>query len=91
MLAPRTPITIRGHRIEPSPSHKFLGVIIDQELRFKEHAAYALAKGTKYVQACGRMTRPAKGIGGKMMKKLYEGVVIPKRLYAADVWCAGLI
>lgn len=91
MLAPRVPITIRGHRIEPLSSHKFLGVIIDQELCFQEHAAYALAKGTKYVQACGRMTRPVKGIRGKMMKKLYKGVVIPKMLYAADVWCARLI
>lgn len=25
------------------------------------------------------------------MKKLYEGVIVPKMLYAADVWCAGLV
>lgn len=88
---PREPITMRGQRIIPTPSHKFLGVIIDHELRFKEHATYALAKGTKYVLACGRMARPTKGIRGRLMRKLYEGVVVPKMLYAVDVWGAGLV
>lgn len=49
---PRPSIMISGHTIHPSSSHKFLGVIIDQELRFKEQAASALAKGTKYMLAC---------------------------------------
>jgi hypothetical protein len=66
-------------------------VIVDEELRFKEHVSYALAKGTKYMMACSRMTRPTKGIHGQLLKKLYEGVVIPKMLYAADVWCTGLL
>ncbi|KIK45269.1 hypothetical protein CY34DRAFT_78256 [Suillus luteus UH-Slu-Lm8-n1] len=87
----RPAITIRQHTIQPSKSHKFLGVIVDEELRFKEHASYALAKGTKYMMACSRMTRPTKGIHGRLLKKLYEGVVVPKMLYAADVWCAGLL
>ncbi|KAG2737855.1 hypothetical protein P692DRAFT_201666277, partial [Suillus brevipes Sb2] len=72
-------------------SHKFLGVIIDDELRFKEHAAYALAKGTKYIMTCQRMIRTTKGMKGRWMRKLYKGVVIPKMLYAADIWCTDLI
>ncbi|KAG2742524.1 hypothetical protein P692DRAFT_20652403, partial [Suillus brevipes Sb2] len=73
---PRPPITISGHTIHPSSSHKFLGVIIDQELRFKEQAASALAKGTKYTLACSRMTRMTKGIKGRWMRRLYEGVIL---------------
>lgn len=84
-------ITISQHTIQPSQSHKFLGVIVDEELRFKQHASFALAKGTKYMLACSRMTRPTKGIHGRLLRKLYEGVVIPEMLYAADVWCAGLL
>lgn len=37
--------TIAGQLIRPLASHKYVGVILDQELRFKEHAAYALGKG----------------------------------------------
>ncbi|KAG2755646.1 hypothetical protein P692DRAFT_20844482 [Suillus brevipes Sb2] len=88
---PRVPITIHDHTIQPSKSHKFLGVIIDENLNFKEQAAHALAKGTKYVLACSRMIRLMKGIHGKLMKKLYERVIVLKMLYAADVWCAGLV
>ncbi|KAG2745195.1 hypothetical protein P692DRAFT_201841332 [Suillus brevipes Sb2] len=61
--AHRPSITIGNHVIRPSHSHKFLGVIIDDELRFKK-----------------RMIRMTKGIK-----------VIPKMLYAADIWCTDLI
>ncbi|KAG1824556.1 uncharacterized protein BJ212DRAFT_1260835, partial [Suillus subaureus] len=87
----RPSITIGNHTINPSHSHKFLGIIIDKELRFKEHATYALAKGTKYMMTCQRMIRTTKGMKGRWMRKLYRGVIIPKMLYAADVWCTDLI
>ena len=34
---------------------------------------------------------PLKGVRTQMMKKLYEGVVLPKMLYTADVWASTLI
>ena len=34
----RLPLHIRGITIQPSSSHKFLGIIIDQELRWREQA-----------------------------------------------------
>lgn len=88
---PHLPITIRNHIIEPSRLHKFLSIIVVDKLTFKEHATYALAKGTRYMMACQRMTRAVKGVHSRLLKKLYKGVVIPKMLYAADVWCSGLI
>ncbi|KAF8440932.1 hypothetical protein L210DRAFT_3326110, partial [Boletus edulis BED1] len=88
---PRPSIVINGHRIEPSPSYKFLGIIIDHELRFKQHAAYAISKGTKYVLASRRMTRVSRGIKARMTKRLYEGVALPKMLYGIDVWGAQML
>lgn len=77
--------------IHTSKSHKFLGIVVDEDLNVKAQAAQALAKGTKYAMACNRMIRPTKGIHGRLMKRLHEDVIIPKMLYAADVWCAGLV
>ncbi|KAG2143840.1 uncharacterized protein EDB93DRAFT_1088041, partial [Suillus bovinus] len=34
---------------------------------------------------------PTRGIHGKLVKRLFESVIILKMLYAADVWCAGLV
>ena len=47
--AVRPSITIGHHTIKPTMTHKCLGVILDQELRFREHANYALKKGEKYI------------------------------------------
>ena len=91
ILVPRPGITVRGHCIEPQRLSKFLGIIIDEELHFKDHAAYAIAKGTKYVLASRRMSRTTKGVKGRMMKRLYEAVAIPKMLYANDVWGTDLL
>ena len=38
---------LRDTQIKPLKSHKFLGIVIDQELNFKEHMVTALAKGMK--------------------------------------------
>ncbi|KAG2032021.1 hypothetical protein BDR03DRAFT_874749, partial [Suillus americanus] len=72
-------------------SHKFLGVIIDKELRFKQHAAQALAKGTTYTLACNRMIKTTKGVKGKFMRKLFDSVILPKMLYATDIWCLDIL
>ena len=45
-------------------THKFLGVILDEELRFKEHAAYALGKGTKWMGQVKRLSKMARGMDG---------------------------
>lgn len=43
-------IHLQGRFIEPANSHKFLGIILDQELQLKEHSAYTLEKGTRWIQ-----------------------------------------
>jgi len=40
-------ITMNGKTKEPQPEIKLLGVIFDQELKWKQHVQYAINKGTK--------------------------------------------
>src|SRR3979490_3092784 len=47
--ATRPSVVIGQHTIRPTTSHKCLGVILDQELRFREHANYALNKREKHI------------------------------------------
>ncbi|KIM61084.1 hypothetical protein SCLCIDRAFT_26221 [Scleroderma citrinum Foug A] len=76
--------------MRPVKSHKFLGVIIDEELRFKEQLASAVAKGTKYALACRRLAKPSLGIKNKFTCTLFNSVVIPKMLYGVNVWGAKM-
>ena len=85
-LLERPSIALRGTQIKPSKSHKFLGMVIDQELNFKEHAAMALAKGMKWVSQFRRLARPSKGVSAKFMRQFYTSVAIPRMLYGVDVF-----
>lgn len=49
-------MNIQGNIIHPSPTHKFLGVILDQELRWKAQVDYAVAKGTTHVMQIRRLS-----------------------------------
>ena len=82
----RPQMIIRGATIKPAPSHKFLGVIVDQELRWKEHTAYAIAKGASYAMLLRRLSSSSHGIPAKLIHQLYQTVAIPKMTYAASVW-----
>ena len=80
------PMEIRGAIITPSPTHKFLGVIVDQELHWQEHTAYATAKGVRYTTLLRHLSRTAQGVPTKLICQLYQAVVTPRTLYAASVW-----
>lgn len=65
--------------------HKLLGVIFDEELRFRERNAYMVAKGTKWVHQLQRLSRPCVGMPPVKMGQLYKAIAIPKMLYGCDV------
>jgi len=84
------PLTIQiddEHEVTTSKLHKYLGVIMDNKLRFKEHVAYALAKGTKWAGQVKRFSKMARGMHGTHGRTIYQAVALPSMLYVADVWC----
>src|SRR5882724_7990595 len=82
----RRPIFLWGVKVPAVATHKFLGVILDQELWWKEHVQYTLQKGTKWVALYRRLAKPMKGVSAKHMRWFYISVAIPKMLYAADLF-----
>lgn len=75
-------IIMQGRTIQPSPAVKLLGVIFDQELRWKQHVQQAVKRATKVSIAVGglRYLRPAQ------MRQLYQACVTPVVDYASTVW-----
>jgi ribonuclease HI len=86
----RPPLTLGGTTIQPSKSTKFLGVILDEELRWNEQAKYAVGRASKYALLFRRLTRQSTGLKQDFMGRLYTTVILPKMLYAADVWYTPL-
>lgn len=84
---PRPVLTLGTTIIQPSASTKFLEVHLDEGLRFQIQANAALAKGSKYMLAAKRLQKGKRGVPLRQGLQLYTGVVVPKLLYAAEVWC----
>lgn len=80
------PIHVRGITINPTPSHKFLGVILNQELCWRQQADYSLAKGAEYAVLMRHISGASWGTPSKLTRQLYQAVVIPRVMYAASVW-----
>ena len=84
---PRKELRLDGHTIKPSKSTRYLGVLLDQELRFKEHSSYSLSKGTQWALQSRRLSKPSYGLPHKFARQLYTSIAMPKMMYAVDVWC----
>ena len=82
----RLPMVLSGVTLTPQPAHKFLGVSMDQELRWNHQASNSLAKATKWVLAFRRLAHPSAGIRPRLMKQLYNAVAVPRMTYAVDIW-----
>lgn len=82
----RPPLMIGGHRLKPQPYVKFLGVLIDQGLNWKEQGAAALARGAGWLAQFRRIARPKFGVSNAHMHRLYLSTAVPRMLYAADIF-----
>src|ERR1700679_3602647 len=83
---PRPPLTIEGQTIEETETFKYLGIQIDNQLRWKEQTQRAIANATKWLLQYRRLTRPSTGTGAKLMRQLYVSVALPKITYGIDIW-----
>jgi hypothetical protein len=75
-------IIVNGTAVRPSNTAKLLGVVFDQELRWKYHIQQAVKRATKTTIAlCGlRHLRP------EQMRQLYQACITPVVDYASTVW-----
>jgi len=80
------PIFLQGVKGPVVADHKLLGIIIDQELHWKEHMNYMLCRGTKWVTQYHRLAKLSWGISTKIMRQFYTTVAVPKLLYTADLF-----
>jgi hypothetical protein len=82
----RSVLMLPWGKIQPVKSTKYLGIILDQHLDWKAQHAHTIEKGTKWVAQIWRIAKPSWGITPRYARKLYIGVMIPRILYAVDLW-----
>jgi hypothetical protein len=77
-----TPFIIKGKIVTPKDTAKILGVVMDSELRYKQHIANAATKGLKAAMALRRL----RIISPSTARQLFEAIVAPVMDYASSVW-----
>lgn len=81
-LTSTTPFTIQGQTVQPKGSAKILGVIVDTELRYREHLARAATRGLRAAMALKRL----RTLSPTTARLLYVSTVAPVMDYASNVW-----
>jgi len=81
-------VRVSGSLVRVQPYMKYLGVILDNRLNFKEHFKYVDKKVGKAIRALGELMPNLKGLREK--KKLYAYIINAIVLYAAPIWAGSL-
>ena len=67
-------------------SIKYLGIIFDNKLTFRDHTNYMEEKCTKLIFSLSKSAKIQWGLKHKAMKTIYTGGILPLLLYGAPVW-----
>ena len=79
-------LTLYGKKINYVDSVRYLGVIIDNRLKWTEHITPVANKCDTLLRTLVSKTKGIYGPKPKLMKWVYTGVVRVKLTYAAMIW-----
>jgi ribonuclease HI len=65
---------------------KYLGIIFDHKLTYKEHINYTPEKCTKLIFSLSKSAKLKWGLQHAALKSIYTGAILPLLLYGAPIW-----
>jgi ribonuclease HI len=78
-----------GTTLRCSTSVKYLGVILNSRLNWKEHVDVRVKKAQNLLWACRRAYGGVWGLGSKVVHGLYVSIIRPAITFASLVWWPG--
>jgi len=78
-----------GVKLSLSGQVKYLGIILDSRLTWKEHVEVKMRKAHNLLWACRRAFGAGWGLGPKVVHWLYVTIVRPTLTFASLVWWPG--
>ena len=86
----RIKLEMNGTQLQHETEIKYLGVIIDWQLKFTGHVRYVIEKAQKAYKLITRITRPTWGVSSEIIRLIYQRAVEPIVTYACVVWKRAL-
>ena len=78
--------SLDGEQIPIAKEVKYLGVILDNKLPWKQHVTEKCQKAIALLWQCRRIVSSKWGISPKAMRWLYTSVIRPMLTYASSIW-----
>ena len=72
--------------LEQVNSIKYLGIIFDSKLTFRDHVNYIEEKCRKLIFTLSKSAKVRRGLKHEALKTVYTGGILPLILYGAPVW-----
>lgn len=79
-------ITMTNQPILFNNQIKYLGLIIDRDLKFIKHSEYVIEKSKKLFHKISTFIRPTWGVSPENIRTIYHQVIQPIICYAAGIW-----
>jgi len=83
-------IYLHNKPLEQVTTIKYLGIIINNKLKFSEHISYAVERCTKLIHSLSKSAKVSCGLKHEALKTLYKGAILPLLLYRTPVWNAAM-
>lgn len=87
---PQLFLYINGIKIIPSRTVKYLGFLLDAQLKWTDHITQKCVAAKRALFAVYNCLRATWGVDRRRLLFLYESVVEPILLYGSGVWISGL-
>ena len=84
-------LTMDSQSVQMNNHIKLLGIIIDSNLNFIQHARYVIKKVTKTFKKLCKFVRPTWGVHPENVETIYRRVIEPTITYAAGVWGSAVL
>jgi len=79
-------IYLNNKSLEQVNSIKYLGIIFDRKMTFRDHVNYLEEKCTKLIFTLSKSAKVTWGLKYESLKTVYKGGILPLLLYGAAVW-----
>ena len=81
---------MNNKHLEQVQKIKYLGIIIDSKLNFREHIMHTTSKCTKLIHALSKSAKHSWGLSHEALYTIYKGAILALLLYGAPVWIEAL-
>ena len=79
-------VYINNKKLNQVNQIRYLGILFDNKLTFREHINQIEEKYTKLIFSLARSAKITGGLKHKALKTIYTGAILPIILYGAPIW-----